>query len=266
MEPGAVVDVIILQGTSKGAWCRRVGQAEKISLATGIEKVVPGETWTVKVKKAWRFGGQFLSGDVVGKRIDVGALGLKKLRLEDYGPWDPETNFYREPGGKLPAWAVPIVERGVRTSFEMQVTADRYEWLDRAIDLRDAGDWGGARELLMKLLGKDLRALDAHAHLGNWAFEGKYFDKDAIRHFEVGVRIGEHSLGADFDGVLPWGLIDNRPFLRCLHGYALCLWRMGDFEAAARELERLLWLNPDDNQGARYCLEDVKGGRAWRPD
>jgi hypothetical protein len=27
-----------------------------------------------------------------------------------------------------------------------------------------------------------------------------------------------------FDGVLPWGQIDNRPFLRCMHGFGLCLW------------------------------------------
>ena len=50
-----------------------------------------------------------------------------------------------------------------------------------------------------------------------------------VRHYEAGVRIGELSLGDEFDGVLSWGLIDNRPFLRCLHGYGLCLWRLGRF-------------------------------------
>ncbi len=41
---------------------------------------------------------------------------------------------------------------------------------------------------------------------------------DAIKHYKIGRRIGELSLGAGFDGVLPWGWIDNRPFLRCTHG------------------------------------------------
>ena len=57
--------------------------------------------------------------------------------------------------------------------------------------------------------------------------------KEAIRHYEVGVRIGELSFGDSFEGLLPWGWIDNRPFLRCMHGFGLCLWRLDNEEAAA---------------------------------
>ena len=67
-----------------------------------------------------------------------------------------------------------------------------------------------------------LRCLDAHSHLGLLYFD--YETDIAVRHYEVGVRIGELSLGDGFDGLLPWGSIDNRPFLRCLSGYGLCLW------------------------------------------
>jgi hypothetical protein len=43
---------------------------------------------------------------------------------------------------------------------------------------------------------------------------------DALRHYEAGFRIGEPSLSGAFDyGLLPWGWIDNRPFLQCMHGY-----------------------------------------------
>jgi hypothetical protein len=79
----------------------------------------------------------------------------------------------------------------------------------------------------------------------------------------VGVRIGEMTLGAEFDGVLPWGLIDNRPFLRCLHGYGLCLWRLGHVAEAAPVFERMLWMNPSDNQGERFNLASVRQGREW---
>jgi hypothetical protein len=79
------------------------------------------------------------------------------------------------------------------------------------------------------------------------------------------MRIGELSLGDGFDGVLPWGLIDNRPFLRCMVGYGLCKWRLGRFDEAARIFERMLWLNPTDNQGARFLLTDVMAGKAWDP-
>ena len=87
--------------------------------------------------------------------------------------------------------------------------------------------------------------------------------KDAIRHYEVGVRIGELSLGEGFDGLLPWGWIDNRPFLRCMHGFGLCLWRLGRFQEADRIFDRMLWLNPSDNQGVRFLINDVRARVAW---
>jgi len=55
----------------------------------------------------------------------------------------------------------------------------------------------------MTLLAEDLRCLDAHAHLGNFVFD--HFPGKAIRHYEVGVRIGEFSLGEGFNGVLAVG-------------------------------------------------------------
>lgn len=63
--------------------------------------------------------------------------------------------------------------------------------------------------------------------------------------------------------MLLWGLIDNRPFLRCTHGYGLCLWRLGRFEEAERVLERMLWMNPSDNQGVRFLIDEVKAKTAW---
>lgn len=113
----------------------------------------------------------------------------------------------------------------------------------------------------MDLLEKDLRCFDAHAHLGNFAFDR--WPNDALRHYEAGVRIGELSLGKSFVGALPWGFIDNRPFLRCLHGYGLCLWRLGRLEEAAAEFERMLRFNPVDNQGARFLLRAVRAGEPW---
>ena len=53
--------------------------------------------------------------------------------------------------------------------------------------------------ILMVLCEIDLRCLDAHAHLGNFVFDRS--PKEAIRHYEVGLRIGELSLGERFEGV-----------------------------------------------------------------
>lgn len=113
-----------------------------------------------------------------------------------------------------------------------------------------------------------IRCLDAHAHLGNWLFRNaagpqSFSLEKARKHFEIGVKIGEMSFPGDNNIVLPWGRIDNRPFLRCLHGYGLSLWRMGETEEARRQFERMLWFNPSDNQGVRSILLDMDEGNTW---
>jgi len=113
----------------------------------------------------------------------------------------------------------------------------------------------------MNLLSVDLRCLDAHAHLGNFEFERN--PKQAFQHYEMGTAIGALTLGAKFDGVLSWGLIDNRPFLRCLNGMGLCAWRLGDRRGATAVFRKMLWLNPGDNQGARFNLAALEAGKTW---
>ncbi len=106
-----------------------------------------------------------------------------------------------------------------------------------------------------------MRCLDAHAHLGNFVFDRS--PEDAIRHYEVGFRIGDLSIGDGFERVLACGHIDNRPFLRCMHSYGLCLWRLGRYDEAARIFERMLWLNPSDNQGVRFLVEEARARKVW---
>jgi hypothetical protein len=66
--------------------------------------------------------------------------------------------------------------------------------------------------------------------------------------------------------VLAWGLIDNRPFLRCMQGYGLCLWRLERWDEAEHVFERMLWLNPSDNQGIRGLLPLVRDREPWVDD
>jgi tetratricopeptide (TPR) repeat protein len=51
--------------------------------------------------------------------------------------------------------------------------------------------------------------------------------------------------------------------LRCLHGFGLCLWRLGRFEEAERVFDRILRLNPSDNQGVRFLIDKVRAKTAW---
>ena len=48
-----------------------------------------------------------------------------------------------------------------------------------------------------------------------------------------------------------------------MHGYGLCLWRLGRFDEAERIYQQMLWLNPSDNQGVRFLIDEVKEKTDW---
>jgi len=267
------IDLAFLANRGRSMACRRLpGWAPVWLRARRFWGFVPGEILSVRPTACWTDEGRdFMSGAVVSQRIDAKALGLRPLRLEPMGQWDPAEEYWGEDGDPIEEWAKPIIACGPRPLFEMEQVLPGLDLDDPdsdpiclAVDQTNGGDRYGARESLMALCEADLRCLDAHAHLGNFMFDASA--ELAIRHYEVGVRIGELSLGDTFDGVLSWGLIDNRPFLRCLHGYGLCLWRLTRFEEAAGVFERILWLNPSDNQGARFVIDQVRARRRWEPE
>jgi hypothetical protein len=264
------VELIALSVKERAARCRLLGSDREITLrASRLWDVVPGEIVTVMPRKQWSYAGHpYLSGDTEASRLDARTLGLVPLRLEAMGTWDPKEHYWGEESEPVEEWAKPIIARGPRPAFEMEQVLPGADPDDpfadpitESNDLKDAGDGAEAHRILMELCQADLRCLDAHAHLGNFVFD--HSPKDAIRHYEVGVRIGELSLGEGFEGLLPWGHVDNRPFLRCMHGYGLCLWRLGRYDEAGRVFRQMLWLNPSDNQGVRFLVEDVRAGKAW---
>ncbi len=271
LDLSSLVELVVLSVKERAARCRLLGSNRVITLrASRLWDVVPGEIITIKPLRQWRYAGHpYLSGEVKSTRLDVTALGLVPLRLEELGMWDPKEEYWGEEDDPVDEWAKPIIAYGPRPEFEMEqvlpgANPDGDPFEDPIInsnELKDNGDPLGAKKILMEICQDDLRSLDAHAHLGNLFFDS--MPEKAIRHYEVGLRIGELSLGKDFDGVLHWGLIDNRPFLRCMHGYGLCLWRLDQFEAAESVFERMLWLNPSDNQGVRFLIDDVREGTVW---
>ncbi|MEI6217970.1 MAG: hypothetical protein WCP86_03650 [bacterium] len=131
--------------------------------------------------------------------------------------------------------------------------------IEKAIELEEVGDSGEAQRVLMGLTLADLRCLDAHAHLGNLEVDHK--TEKALRHYDVGTLIGELSFGPGFSGFLPWNMIGNRPYLRCLHGYGRCLWRLNRCEEAANVFTRMLSLCPADDLRVRVLLADIRAGR-----
>ena len=263
------VDLVVLTVMKRAAICRLPGSDRTITLrASRLWDIVPGQIVTVTPHKQWCYGGHpYLSGEILSSRLDVEFLDLVPLEIQDWGTWDPQDEYWGEADEPIEDWAQPIIAAGARPMFEMEQVLpggdpDGFDDpITRSNDLKEAGDREEAEKILMDLCQADLRCLDAHSHLGNFIFEHQ--PQDAIRHYETGMRIGELSLGQDFSGVLPWGLIDNRPFLRCMHGYGLCLWCLERFDEAERIFDRMLWLNPTDNQGVRSLIDEVKSKTVW---
>ena len=267
-SPAGTIDLVVLAPGEKSAACRLLADGTEVTFrGVSLRDAVPGEIATLKPGKDWtEEGRRYLTGRITGVRIDAPALGLVPLRLEDRGAWDPLQHFGIEEGEPVADWARPIIARGPRPQFEMEnvppFEPDRNSSaVDRAIECAEGGKVKRAYRMLVDVCCEDMRSLDAHAHMGTWTFQ--HSPEFALSHYQLGVAIGELSLGKDFEGVLPWGFIDNRPFLRCMHGYGLSLWRLGIFRAARETFERMLWLNPEDNQGVRFIIPEVIRKVRW---
>lgn len=272
------IELVALAIKARGVRCKTLTDGEPITLKPKRQILyeVPGQILKVRPNKLWKHARtKYLSGELASARIDVGELNLVPLGLAPHGQWHPKDEYLGEPGENVDEFFLKIIQAGPRPMFEMEQVIPGEDpedaWSDpiiEASELHEAGARDEAMKIMEKILVEDLRCLDAHAHMGNWRFNSGLDEllQQARLHYEVGVRIGELSLPPNFDGVLLWGMIDNRPFLRCLHGLGLCHWRMGEIELAKQVFERMLWLNPRDNQGIRFLLADIRDGSPWKMD
>ncbi len=75
--------------------------------------------------------------------------------------------------------------------------------------------------------------------------------------YEKAISIGRRVFGGKYlkeNKGMFWGLIETRPYMRCLQQYAECLYAMGDTKSCIAIYEELIGLNPNDNQGVRDQL------------
>lgn len=237
------VELVVFAVKERAARCRLLGSGRVITLRAGsLYGIVAGHIVTVAPNKHWRHAGHpYLSGQITGARIDASGLGLVPLALRAAGAWDTGVEDRSAPGGRP------------RRPFELEVPPIPTELAAAHIDEPDA--------VAEKLLEADLRFLDAHAYRGGRLLT--LSPQWALQHYEVGVGIGQLSVGDDFDGVLPGELAGNRGFLRCLSGYGSCLWRLERRDEATRVFDRALRLDPVDRQGVRPLRSAMGAGERW---
>ncbi len=98
LDSSGPIELVVLSVKEKAARCRLVGSDRVITLrASRLWDIVPGEIAVVKPRKQWTYAGHpYLSGEIESSRLDVGALALAPLKLEDQGLWTPEAHCWGE--------------------------------------------------------------------------------------------------------------------------------------------------------------------------
>ena len=191
-EASTRAEAVVLKVNQQSARIRLLADHDQITFRSRDAcDIVPGQVVTLVIEKRWTWRGDaYASGSIDGARIDVPRLRLEPLPL-DGGELDDmrsSSEPYRRPNPYAPLWRRLTAK--ARPSFEFDgvawgklpgVDEDENPTCD-AIELAEAGDAEGARELLMDVLCEDLRCIDAHAGLGNVEFERS--PRRAIVHYE----------------------------------------------------------------------------------
>ena len=203
-------------------------------------------------------------------RFGQASFGIDEpLALTAAGLWDPVEEYWGEPHQPNHPLEREVIAAGARPCFEMQQVlpgVDPDDWdsdpIVDAADLHRAGEDRAARRILEGLLALDRRCVDAWGHLGLIAFDTQG-PGAAVTFYETGVAVAEASLPEGFGGVLPWGVVDNRPFLRCLHGLAVCAWRQRRWDDAVAMFTARVWIDPSGSLGELAYLDAVHARRRW---
>lgn len=260
------------------AVCRREGEVHKVSLLE-VTPVGPLPLRTRQLVDAYRrWAGAALlipvtpdhsTPWVYPRFASVPADVAPALALQPMGDWDPAEEYWGEPGQPLDPLSEEVMAAGMRPCFEMErvlpgVEPDDWDTdpIVEAAELHRAGCHRESIRLLKGLLAIDSRCIDAWGHLGLVAFDTRG-PGAAAKLYETGVAVAERSLPDGFAGVLSWAMVDNRPFLRCLHGLALCAWRQRRWDEAQAMFTARVWLDPSGPIDALACLDPVWARTRW---
>ena len=120
------------------------------------------------------------------------------------------------------------------------------EWLDR-------GNAREAEKSFWQSIVADETFADGYNHLGILTFErgdwqrAEEFYRLALAEARKEFDLNNRRLGW-------WSRMETRPLMRALHGLGLCQWKQRHYRQALATFERMMALNPNDNQGVRYLI------------
>ena len=98
-------------------------------------------------------------------------------------------------------------------------------------------------------------------HVDAWVLLGELAPTacDSIQYFDRAINVGREQIGDEYENLIDhfWTVLSTRPYMRALCGLANAKADCGKVDAAIADLQTLLRLNPNDNQGCRYMLAAI---------
>lgn len=104
--------------------------------------------------------------------------------------------------------------------------------------------------------------VDARVGLGQVAFE-RGDVPEASRQFARAVQLAERQHGGRWPTTLRVTEPHEHACLRAIHGVALVAYRQGKITDALRFLTLEQRLDPQDHQGARYLVRNIRAKKPW---
>jgi len=132
------------------------------------------------------------------------------------------------------------------------------EAFDLAWELMEKGAIRSAKEAFQKIMKLAPSHIDNLHHLAI-ILDDQGKEKEAIEIWEKTIKFGKDALVKEFKpgDKLEWICLENRPFLRSLHGLGCTLLHQGKKEQALAIFEEIISYNPNDNQGIRELLIEL---------
>ena len=132
------------------------------------------------------------------------------------------------------------------------------EYYYDAMDYLSEGDHNKALRFLKKALKVDPTYVQTH--IGLVAVYESMKNKRMIKEHTKRAFEETKKVFPKWPSELPWGILENRMYLRAICYKADSLLDTGEKDKAIGLYRLLLKLNPDDNQGIRYLLAGVYAG------
>jgi tetratricopeptide (TPR) repeat protein len=129
------------------------------------------------------------------------------------------------------------------------------EALNNGLDMLEQEKEEEAVLCFLKSLEIDPSFADGYNHLGDLSFrKGDWAQAES--YFRKALELAAHDIKGVPRGAY-WGVLESRPYMRALMGTGLTVWKQGRLEEALAIFEKMLKLNSNDNQGARYLIGPI---------